>query len=293
VDRSRLPLNGAFTLPGGYLDERGVCHREAMLRPMTGRDEEWLPPIPPSIRSAPLITALLARCVKAIGARRANAETIRALTAGDRDFLLLMLRRLTFGETISLILVCPEERCGAKMDVEIALDEIPVESRALKPVYRITLPEAPPIQVEFRLPSGRDLEQLADMASSPAEDPARGLLAACATRFGELPSVGAAEIAQLSPESRALLEREIELHSPKVELDMETTCPECSREFSTLLDPLALLLDEVRQGRAALDREIHTLAFHYHWARRELLGLTRPERQRYIRLLAQELGANA
>ncbi|HEX7048849.1 MAG TPA: hypothetical protein VF188_01455 [Longimicrobiales bacterium] len=41
----------------------------------------------------------------------------------------------------------------------------------------------------------------------------------------------------------------------------------------------------------ALYREVHHLAFHYHWSEAEILAMTRSKRQRYLSLLAQHLEA--
>src|SRR5205807_623865 len=161
---------------------------------------------------------------------RATPGTLRALTVADRDYLLLALRRLTYGERIALVLTCPREGCGARMDVDVTIDDIPVEPRPIEPRYHLALPGP-------------------DGAPRPVE------------------------IAALSPESRDAIEREIELRSPRVELEMGTACPECGHELEAAIDPAGLVIDEVRRGRASFDREIHTLALHYHWPLRELLGM--------------------
>jgi hypothetical protein len=39
----------------------------------------------------------------------------------------------------------------------------------------------------------------------------------------------------------------------------------------------------------SLYREVHLLAFYYHWTESEILSLTRSKRQRYLALLAGHL----
>src|SRR3972149_3147595 len=95
-----------ITLPRGIFAE-GQWHRIAWLRPLSGRDETFLGDegrvLPPALRT----TALLSRCVQRLGALpRVTPDSVRALTIGDRGALLLSLRRLTLGDTLSCIVVC-------------------------------------------------------------------------------------------------------------------------------------------------------------------------------------------
>lgn len=40
-----------------------------------------------------------------------------------------------------------------------------------------------------------------------------------------------------------------------------------------------------------LYKEVHHLAFHYHWAEAEILAMSRAKRRRYLALLVEHLGA--
>ncbi len=42
-------------------------------------------------------------------------------------------------------------------------------------------------------------------------------------------------------------------------------------------------------SRDGLYEEIHHLAFHYHWAERDILDMSRAKRRRYLTLLANKL----
>jgi len=86
-----------FTLPGGMLAPSGEHHRDGCLRPLTGADEDWLHSLAPSTRHAGVVTELLARCVVRIGPYPTTVESMRDLSVGDRDYLLVKLREATFG----------------------------------------------------------------------------------------------------------------------------------------------------------------------------------------------------
>ena len=53
-------------LPGGYVDEGGVLHREAELAPLSGHEEEMLTDRR-SPGGAALVTIILSRCVRSLG----------------------------------------------------------------------------------------------------------------------------------------------------------------------------------------------------------------------------------
>ncbi len=72
-------------------------------------------------------------------------------------------------------------------------------------------------------------------------------------------------------------------------LDLEADCPECGGEFTIPFDVPGFFFGELHTGLHLLYREVHFLAFHYHWSEEEILGMTRSKRQRYIEILAEEM----
>jgi hypothetical protein len=77
--------------------------------------------------------------------------------------------------------------------------------------------------------------------------------------------------------------------APRVELTMEAQCPECGREFAVPFDPQEFFFGELRTSRDLLYREVHYLAYHYHWGEQEIMAMPRDKRRRYIAVLADEL----
>ena len=288
------PEAGSFVLPGGFVDAHGVVHRQGRLRPPEGRDEQWLLGLPASARQARVVTELLRRCVRAIGPYRATRDMMLDLGVGDREYLLLALRRAAFGDHLALVLTCPRQGCGKPMDAGLDLDVIPVAERPVGRPLRLGLPVA---EVEARLPSGRDQEAIADLADhregGGATDRAALLLDRCILGVNPTRDGGPRAASGLGPAERAAVAEAIEQAAPGPAIDMEARCPECGHVFSALLDTAALVLDELRGGGRALDEEIDLLAFHYHWSLRELLGLSRPRRQRFVRLVHDQLSARA
>jgi hypothetical protein len=276
-----VSMRATFTLPGGLLDGSGPRLQAGWLRPLDGFDEEWIHSLPPSTARAAFVTQLLARCVRRIGGRRVTRAVARALTVGDRDFLVLRVYQATFGGVLALVLDCAHPGCGAKMNLDLRIEDIPVEERRPEASYRLRLGAPEPVEIEYRLPRGADEERLASSGPGTPAELRQRLLDACVLSEGR------------PAWSDEALTAAIEAGTPHVEWEIEVRCPQCDRSFDVELDVVSVLLQEVAQGRRGFDREIHLLAFHYHWPLRELLALTRPRRQRFLRLLMGELEARA
>src|SRR5690242_5162538 len=119
-------LHSVSTLPGGLVLDDGRRLSEAELRPLNGHEEEWLARHP-GAPSAVAVSHVLGGCLLRLEGRPAGRDAARRLLVGDRDYLMLELRRLTLGDPIRAVLVCPA--CGAKMDVDFRAADVPVERR--------------------------------------------------------------------------------------------------------------------------------------------------------------------
>ncbi len=236
-----------------------------------------------------LVTELLARCVKDIGSKRADRETIRHLLVADREFLLLKLHALSFGARVELVRHCSQASCGAKMDLDFDLTAVPIEEQPVKSEYEFVSGDGPPHRFRFRLPDGADQEAACAWADMPAEDMAARLLARCLMDIDGKSPVEPADVLALPGPDRTALESKMERCSPRVHFEMEATCPHCGRSFDARIDPASFALTELLNARSDFEREVHLLAFHYHWSLQEILGLPRLRRRRYVWLLARQL----
>ena len=285
-------MNGevTITLPGGcWLD--GECHREAALRSLTGGDEAFLLEAGEALFPAQRTTTLLGRCLTRLGPLNpVTPDAVRNLTVGDREALLLHLRRLTLGDRLQCVLSCPDLACGEKMDLELAVSDL------LLPPYphtqarhETTVREnGTAYRVRFRLPTGADQEAAASLAYSDPQAAADLLLhrcVECVTAEGESgePIEGwPPAVAQQLPALMAKLD-------PQAELVLNLTCPVCGHAFSTIFDTAAYFLQELAGRMKHLYREVHLLAFYYHWSEAEILGMTARKRHRYLDLLSEAL----
>jgi hypothetical protein len=264
-------------LPGGWLDPAGAPRRDAVIRSLQGHDEEWLYGLSPRTPLVGVVTELLLRCVGQLGGSRPTPEVVRLLPVGDRDYLVLRLHQLSFGDRMEMTLTCPRPACGAEMDVDFQLGAIPVRQAPQRPSHRL---EHDGRELRFRLPRGGDLEEL-DVAGG---DPVAVLLERCILGGPE-----EVEAVRRSPALRAAVEAEMERRSPGVERELEAACPECRQPFTVDFDPVSRFFAEVGRRRPEFDRDVHLLSYHYHWPLSEILGMARPRRQAYVALLLDQL----
>lgn len=280
----------AVTLPGGYWVD-GECFRGAEIRALTGEDEAFLLESGDSLLPAHRTTALLARCVARLGsAIPVTSDAIRQLTVGDREALLLHLRRLTFGDSLRCVLGCPEPECGERMDLELRTGDflLPPYPRR-NPRTEIRLREnGETYRIRFRLPTGGDQEAVADLALTDVEAASDLLLRRCVESVTASDG-DAVRIEDLSTIKTRRLPAVMAELDPQAEIALNMVCPSCGHNFSTVFDTGDFFYRELRGRTRNLHREVHLLAFYYHWSESEILAMTSKRRQLYLSLLAEAL----
>jgi hypothetical protein len=278
-----------FLLPGGYVDESGVAHREVELREITGEIESLFGSFGPEAHTASLVTSLLARTVKRIGSIHDPGVTLaRDLLVGDRDYLILKLRELTLGTKVNCVLRCPDGECGELMDLNFDTSVFEFSSAPIaRRIFSTRTLDG--LDVDFRLPTGGDQEALAALFASDPIGAADELMARCLRRVGASVAIDRAVVAGLSERTRAELEKKMARVAPRVELELESQCPECRKSFETPFDFTTFFFDELRGKMRSLEHEVHFLAWHYHWSEKDILSMTRKKRKRYVALLQQEV----
>ncbi|MBU4261467.1 MAG: hypothetical protein KKC76_06240 [Proteobacteria bacterium] len=280
----------AFQLPGGFVDDDGQVHDHVILSPLCGFSERMVAgrngtPAPV------LLTALLSRCIDKIGSIDQVTEgMVRRLLVGDRLFLLLKLREMTFGRNIQAVINCSFPDCRARADIDFATENIPITQSPQGSLWhRLQLsPAAGGNIVTFRLPNGEDQEMLTHLLDSNEDMAADKLLARCVESIDAVrPAM--ADIITLPPTAKAEIEQEMERLAPRISTSFEARCPVCDRSFTAAFDVQEFVMAELNTRLDLLLKEVHYLAFHYHWSEKEILGMTRQNRRRYIEVLSEEM----
>jgi phage FluMu protein gp41 len=111
-----------FVLPRGYVDERGVIHRDGVMRLATARDEITTQ-TDPRVRQNPayLTVLLLSRTITRIGqVNQPDTLVIENLFASDLAFLQDLYRRINQEGHTEVAVDCPS--CGHSFTVDVAGD---------------------------------------------------------------------------------------------------------------------------------------------------------------------------
>jgi hypothetical protein len=281
-----------ITLPGGYW-LGGTCHREVRLRPVNGGDEDFLLEAGELLLPAYRITALLVRCLERLGPTSpVTDEAVRSLTVGDREALLLHLRRLTMGDRLLGVLDCPAPDCGEKMDLDLKVSDLllPPYDNCQQSYEAEVKKNGSHYRVRFRLPTGADQEDVATLVNNDSQAAAELLLHRCVQSVtngdGEpvedLPPV----VTERIPEAMSELD-------PQAELTLSLTCPACTHAFLAPFDAGTYLFQELAGRVKYLYREVHLLALYYHWSEAEIINMPDRKRRLYLELLEEALAEEA
>jgi hypothetical protein len=265
-DRWRVGLPGVSWVDGARVVG-------AVVRPLTGQDELALTVQADRLSAVELGLLIAERCT--VSLRQADGaeltprpETIEELVVGDREALLLHVRRATTGDRISLVVDCPDPECAEPMDLDVTVSGLLAPTRTDPPAT---------IEVDgrtLRRPTGAD--QLA-VATQALDDPAE----AAARLLGRCVVTGDADGID-----QELVAAAFDEHDPQATSELVLACPACATGFTTVLDAADLLRDELAARGDDLAVAVHLLAAQYHWSEHGILALPIGRRRRYVELVA-------
>lgn len=274
------------TLPVGLWINKEY-HREAALQPISGIDEAFYLEQGQNLLPAQRITIQLSKSLTRLGQiEKITPQLVRSLTIGDREALLLHLRRLTLGDSLQCLAICPS--CKEKMDLDLKINDM------LQPPYphvqqshEISINgDDKSYHVNFRLPNGGDQEEAASLATTDPNAGEHLILRRCVKHVmsendelvDEIPATVATQLPAIMSEL-----------DPQAELTLNLSCPFCGKKFSKIFDTAAYLFQELHNKSRHLYKEAHLLAYYYHWSEAEIMGITSVKRQLYLGLLTDAL----
>ncbi len=224
---------GVFELPCGYLTEDGQLLTEVKLREITGVEEDML--ASKSVPGGKKITHLIAGCMERIGALADKSQfpdIARALTVGDRVFLMLAVRRVTLGDQYPFTAKCPE--CGKSRLYEVDLGGLAIKKMEdpKKRVYDTELPSSK-LPVRFHVMTGKEEEKLAK-TSEQDDQLSLTILARVELIGGKPASVGV--LKRLGMIDRTFLRDQFNEVEGGLDMEVEIACGSCGEEFKIDLD---------------------------------------------------------
>jgi hypothetical protein len=218
-------------------------------------------------------TSLLGRVATFGVGTKDSLEVARRLTVGDRVALLLELRRLTFGDKMDCIVNCPS--CDEEMSVNLSAKAfLHAGSTARRSQTEVSVGG---FNLRIRPVTGADLEAL-----DPEEHGAglaEALVRSCILSSDRpLPS-------RIPDEVMAKVSSKLEDLDPQADIVLDLTCPACKLRFKTPFFIDDFMAREVRSRAPQLERDVHWIAFNYHWSEQEILSLPVRQRGKYVELI--------
>jgi hypothetical protein len=200
------------------------------------------------------------------GAPEASAERLLGLSIGQRDRLILELRRRLAGEALECQATCPG--CGIPIAFTAQAGAIASLGPSGAAPDTVTF-EADGREVTARAPTSSDLLALGEALAG--EDAEQRLAGRCILRL-DGSAVPDGETG-LTPALLAGLNHHLNAIDPLGNLTVGLECPSCARAWDMPLDIASFLWHELERAIRELLREVHWIASAYGWPEADILEL--------------------
>lgn len=235
VIKTRAPSESEVSLPGGFVEANGEVVKTVEVRELTGADEEA---VAKAGSSGKALDVLLQRGLAKIGSRSVEKEDLNALLAGDRDAILLGIRRVTFGDDMEVGFRC--RTCGEEQRAVLFLTkDVPVvslEDRVQEGTFEIETKKGTAV---VALPNGITQRKLMENIDKTTAEINTLLLSGCIVSLNGSPSSGASTALSLGMADRTKIVDEIIKRNPGPRLgEVKKACQACGED---VLLPLSLL----------------------------------------------------
>jgi hypothetical protein len=216
-----------------------------------------------STESAPEAAMLAVACVE-----RAS-EDVELLSIAERNFQLLRLRQITFGDVLRGWLRCGS--CATRLEFEISVRSMleKLEASRSSTPYHWSLGG---LAFAMRPVTSGDLA-----AINGVKDPRRGLLELCT-------SVAGVGIESALDACEGIATEHFNRINAGAEIRFAVSCAACGIADDVDLDIARFLWAEVKHAALTLLREVHELASAYSWSERSILDMTPARRATYLEM---------
>ena len=235
-------------LPVGYTDGSGVVHRQAVLHKMTGHEEKLL--YDWNLSAGELVTELICGCLVRLGdIDTITSKLVSELYTADRNYLLLEMQRITFGDYLPAQYACPG--CGAPVSTFLDLRAVPVRrledgKTALKVTVQLedsclNQKGNTRIEVVLGMPRGVDEEFVSKLVKEDPLQAQDALFLRCIKELVGLESDvlewnGSYFLRDLTMGDRRLLFNALNNRMPGVDFQTTIHCDSCGTSFRGVID---------------------------------------------------------
>ena len=269
------------------LPVNGETLKTAQIRELNGFDEEHLTEtsgLSPLTRSRILLGALL----EFNAGKEAGGDLLRELTLGDFSAVLLQVRRMMFGDSMDCVMTCPA--CNAELSVNLkagqlaengkgtASEQVNVDGYLLN-LRPVTMGDLERLQEQKRR---HDAEGVTSVGRSLEE----GFVRSCVTLSEpNLPdTIGKDLLSRIGTKLGEI--------DPRGDIVLDLTCPTCGHRFQAPFYPEDFFLRELDARVAQCEREVHWIAFNYHWTEDAIMSLPVNKRKRYVELINKTISGD-
>jgi hypothetical protein len=264
-------------LPGGIWNGRERL-RGFAFRPVTGELE--LAILESQARQscvANQVPEVLLAALEVLADRAPTWDEVHGLCVGDRQFLMRRLGILMGVDGIWLTPRCTQ--CAQDFDVFLEVSALPVKPAASG--FPHTEVQTSLGRCRLRALTGADQEAIASLTT--ADVARRALLYRSIKALNGEPPANQPLFTEADAQA---IEAALENLAPEVVTEVAASCPECQGENRVWVDPYRCLYHPEQQ----LYRDIHALAWYYHWGEAEILAMPRRRRSRYVDLIDRARG---
>jgi hypothetical protein len=192
------------------------------------------------VRSNPakVTDVLLLQCLKRVGPiTNINNRFIGDMLVADRDFLLIEIRRVSMGDTVTANTEC--EKCSNKIEVKFKLDEISVtplkdgtfEMKENLRVFR-ALSETPRVNALFRFPKGDDQALIVPLLNKNPVEANYRMYVACLLEWEGKPGPFGGTFLDSQPVNVLDMIDDLFLeHQPGPDFTQKVACPVCTADI--------------------------------------------------------------
>jgi hypothetical protein len=199
-----------------------------------------------------------------------------AMSIGERDRALMLLRRQLFGDQIEGLTEC--RGCRSRVEVRFEVSQVAESDTAAAMTAPLT---AHGYEVHWRLPTCGDLAELSG-ETSPQRLRQR-MLERCLLairREQQLVNVADCPPALINDVCMAMANAD-----PLADVRLDVTCPECGIAWKSSFDIGAFLWREIDAWARRLLSDIYRLASAYGWSERDILAMSPRRRGMYLDLV--------
>lgn len=235
VIETRAPSESEIELPGGFIEQNGNVLTTADVQELTGADEEA---IQKAGSTGKALNVLLQRGLVKLGSRDVTKDDLDALLSGDRDAILIGIRRVTFGDELGLRVRCAN--CAAEQDVSVhLLHDVPV-TKLTDPIKdRVWEVKTKKGTAKVTLPNGLTQRKIMENSDKTSAELNTLILSSCLLSVDGKPSAGASTVLSLGMADRQALIESILERNPGPRLgEVKKDCEACGESIDL---PLGLL----------------------------------------------------